>query len=115
MHAADGLLVYTVGVDPLLAQALAADLPAAVLRRRRSLVHAAQCRGRCPDIVVVDISGASIDTELDAVRSTWGDRVVVVGVDRRRPFAWVWRRPDRGRIVELGPGFLEPYLAEQPM
>lgn len=105
-------LVYTIGLEPLTARAVYADLKDATIRRRRPLKHGETTRraGRRPDLVVLDVTTTRVVAELAAARAAWGDRLVIVGIGRRQPYARVWQRPDDPELVEVGPGFLKPYL-----
>lgn len=107
-------LIYLVGVDPLMARAVASDLARAVLRRRRPVpAHGVRCRrGLQPDLLLVDISVTRVQEELMAAWAAWGDRLVIVGVGRHEPYAYIWRRPGAAERVEVGPGFLTPLLPE---
>ena len=104
-------LVYAIGLESLLARAVYADLAGAVIRRLGPLeAGAPRCRqGQKPDLVLLDLSTADVDVELAAVRDAWGEAVVVVGVSRSQPLARIWG-PDGVELVELGPGFLSPFL-----
>lgn len=109
-------LVYTIGLEPLIARALYADLTPAVIRRRRPLRPGGRGRpaGRSPHLVLLDLNVTSVLAELAAAWAAWGEDVVIVGVGRRQPYARVWRGPDCADLVEIGPGFLAPYLAGTP-
>lgn len=95
-----------------MACAIYADLTHAVVRRRRPLRVGAvrRRRGRRPDLVLLDLSATNVAAELAFAWTVWGERVVVAGVDRRHPYARIWSRPELAEVVELGPGFLAPFL-----
>ena len=96
--------LYLVSVHPLLAAALRADHPDAEIVALPALGPAAPAER--PDLVVTG-RGAP-----DRARAwaTWGEVVVVVEVEPRSPVARAWRSPSLVQAVELGPGFLAPFL-----
>jgi hypothetical protein len=49
--------------------------------------------------------------EMDSVWSNWGSEVTVLSVDGSLPYARVWRNSHLKQVVEIGPGFLSPFLA----
>ena len=105
-------LVYTIGLEPLTARAIAADLAHAVIRRQKPLRPNATRRGRLrrPDLVLIDVTVTAVVAELAAAWAAWGERVVIVGIGRSQPYGRVWRRRERHEVIEVGPGFLAPYL-----
>lgn len=109
-------LIYLIGLDPLLSRAVRADLSGCVLRRRDCL-QAGQTRrrGPRPDLVLLDISTTDAAAELTAVWSSWDAGVVVIGFERTQPFARVWYHPRFAQVIEVVPGFLEPYLLNSAM
>jgi hypothetical protein len=113
MSGSPPLLVYAIGLEPLLARALYADLPHATIRRKRPLRSGVTFhrRGPRPTLVVLDVAATLVVAELAAAWSAWGDDVLIVGVDRRGPLACIWRRPDEAEFVEIGPGFLARFLS----
>lgn len=105
------MLVYTVGLDTPLRRALQADLPGARFVRLRPVdaVRGRQRRRR-PHLLLLD-AATNVAAEVAAARAAWGDTVVIVALDRRRPVARVWCRPNTVTVVEPGPGFLRPFLS----
>ena len=105
-------LVYTIGLEPLVARALRADLAGAVFRARRPLRPGVTHRDgrKRPDLVLIDTSATSVLAELAAAWAAWGERVTIVGIGRCQPFARVWHHPEITDVVEVGPGFLAPFL-----
>jgi hypothetical protein len=105
-------VIYAIGIEPLTARALYADLPGGVVRRLRPLRVDGRLgrHGKPPDLLLLDPGLTRLAAELDAARAAWGDRVVIVGVDRRSPIARVWRRWRSVEQVEIGPGFLSSLL-----
>lgn len=110
-------LVYAIGLDGLIACAVEADLPDAAIQWLRPLSGAAVPRrvGPRPDLLLLDLSSTYITTELAAARAAWGERLVIVGLDRQQPYARVWQRPEVALLVEIGPGFLDPFLPRERM
>lgn len=107
-----GPVLYAIGLDPLMVRALRADFPAGTLYEREPLrAGQVERRGPRPDAVVVDAAGCRFGSEVEAIRRAWGPEVVVVGVDRRQPYARIWRHPLLAEVVELAPGFLAPFLS----
>jgi hypothetical protein len=104
------VLIYVIGLDTLLTKAIRADLPNATIRWLRPLRPHGRRRGKRPDLLLIDISVTDPYHEVRAAWSFWDKSVVAVGVDRHQPFARVWRHEHLARIVEIGPGFLTPYL-----
>lgn len=104
-------LVYAIGLDPLAARAIAADLPQARIRRPRPLVAGeARRHGPAPDLVVLDLTATDAAAERAAAWRTWGERTLIVGLDRDHPTARVWHTPTATESVEIGPGFIAPFL-----
>jgi hypothetical protein len=58
----------------------------------------------------MDIARADPQAELEAAWAVWGKGVLIVGLSRDLPFARVWQRESIGMMVEVGPGFLYPFL-----
>ena len=106
------MLVYTVGLDRLTADAIAADLPQARVEALPPLIAPVVPRrtGPRPDAVVLGHRVHRVELERASVWITWGEQVVVVVIDPHTPFADVWRGPAVHSRVELGPGFLIPFL-----
>ena len=105
------LLVYTIDLDPLMARAIAADLPGARIGSFPSL-RAAIDRGAAhrPDVVLLYLFRSDASTAVASIRAAWGDQVVLVGLDRRAPCAHVWCMARAAETVELGPDFLARFL-----
>lgn len=104
-------VLYAIGLDTLMIRALRADFPRGALHPREPLRPGqVERRGPRPDAVVLDVAACRFDEEVAAIRRAWGMSVVVVGVDRRQPYARVWRHPRLAEVVELAPGFLRPFL-----
>ncbi len=107
-------LVYTVGLDPLVARAMYSDLPGAVIHRRRPLHDSGSHSrlGRPPDLLLIGLCTADLQAELAAARAAWGERVLIVGVGSRTPIARVWRGRTTVELAEIGPGFLPSLLSQ---
>jgi hypothetical protein len=105
-------LVYAIGLDSLMARAVHADLPGAVILRRRALsAHGPQVRGsRQPDLILLDLTQADPEALLAAARLAWGANVPIVGLHRDEPQAYIWKDQGVATLVEIGPGFLCPFL-----
>jgi hypothetical protein len=109
-------LVYAIGLEPITAAALYADLrrnlPDVVIRRRRSLRCSSSRRPRtlAPDLVLLDLNLPGLSAEIAAAQTAWGDQLVIVGIGRNQPFTLIWSGAGRPERVECGPGFLRPYL-----
>ncbi len=103
--------VYLIGLDAPTARAVYLDLAHATIRRLETLgKHGSRRYGRRPDMVLLDVTSTNVAAEVAAVRATWGERVVIVGVLRHQPVARVWREAATTETVEIGPGFLAPFL-----
>lgn len=101
--------VYVIGLDSLTERAIRADLPGAQIRRLRPVREGAtRRRGPPPHVVVLDLTRTHALRERALVSRIWGEQVVVVGLSRRDPMARVWQASTT--VVELGPGFLTPFL-----
>jgi hypothetical protein len=103
--------ILTIGLDRLMTRAVRADFPGARVAACRPLGNDAGIpRGPAPALVV--INGAEIDgaAQRAAIRRRWGDAVVVAEFHGRQPVARVWRTPAFVEAVEVGPGFLLPFL-----
>src|SRR5689334_4138833 len=91
----DRPIAYAVGLEPLIARALyadlRADLPSVVIRRRQSLQcdPAQRPHTPAPDLVLLDLNLPDLSAEVQAVRTAWGDQVVIVGIGRTQPFTLV--------------------------
>jgi hypothetical protein len=105
-------LVYAIGLDSLMARALYADLRGAAIRRRAALKAGAPRgrRGHPPDLILLDLGHADGKDLLATARQTWGTDVLIVGLRRDEPQAYVWKGQCVVTLVEIGPGFLSPYL-----
>ena len=114
MSTTAGVLVYLIGLDPLMTAAINADLPgtrvASFPSLRAALSRHAVAR---PDLVLLYLSRSAAPATVARLRAAWGDQVVVVGLDRRTPRAQVWAAAGPAVMVELGPDFLEPFLPAQ--
>ena len=104
------LLVYDFGLEPLLARPVYADLPGAQIRRLRLSDHEVLRQARRPDLTLLSLPAVGLEAALSAIRAAWDERVLIVGVDRHEPFARIWRYRHLVLLVEVGPGFLYPYL-----
>ena len=107
MLPSSSLLIVALGVDALTRRALQADIPRAqiaVVRRVRAW------RGERPDLVVINASRMHAPTERMAVWQRWDDAVVIVELIDEEPTTRVWCSPTVVHAVELGPGFLTPFL-----
>lgn len=105
-------VLFAIGLDTLMLRALRADFPRGALRPRQPLRPGQSARrGPPPDAVVLDAAACRFEQEVEAIRRAWGPAVIVVGMDRRQPYARVWRHPRLAEVVELAPGFLTPFLA----
>jgi hypothetical protein len=91
-------------------KAIRADLPQARIRalRPQHLVatRAAQTR---PDLVVFNASARDATTQRRLIQHVWAT-VVVVELSATESRALVWRPPSDVEVVEVGPGFLGPFL-----
>ncbi len=105
-------LVMTIGLERYTAQALSADLHGAKIQQRRPLQPGSARRRPHPrpDLVILDMSSTRVAAELAAARTAWGE-VVIVGVGRHQPIACVWPGAGAALLVEIGPGFLTPFVA----
>jgi hypothetical protein len=112
MRSVTAPLVYAVGLDPLMARAIHADLAWCQIRSRPSLIMAGAGDSGCrrPDVLLIDLGGVESERELAAATRAWGENLLVVGLDRASPFARVWQRPHLAEVIEVGPGFLGPFL-----
>src|ERR1700674_5116457 len=101
MAANKEFLVYAIGLESNTARAVYADLPQAVIRRRRPLRGRGprQRRGPKPDAVLLDLSFTDVAAELAAIRLAWGDTVPVIGLGRRQPHVCVWRGGDLPELI----------------
>jgi hypothetical protein len=101
--------VYFIGLDSLTERAIRAGQPGAQFRRLRPVREATtRRRGPAPHVVVLDLTRTHALRERALVKRSWGEQVVIVGLSRRDPMARVWR--ESTTLVELGPGFLTPFL-----
>lgn len=109
-----GPLIYTIGLDALVARAIYADMANADIRRRRPLGGTGPRGrlGRRPDVLLLDLCLAGLEAELAAARAAWGQCVLIVGVDRCWPLARVWQGQTLATVVEMGPGFLPSLLGQ---
>lgn len=112
--------IGAIGLPAELARAIAADLPDYRVRRLPPLLHGAggwAVQGSRPALVLVDDAVGNARAEREAVWRCWGPDppVPVVEVSRATPIARVWLSPGRVEVVELGPGFLVPYLPPRPL
>ncbi len=104
------LVIYTVGLDPLLVQAVRHDFSGAAVRRIRPIAQVPGRRrgGRAPDMIIIDAGATDSAEERAAACDAWGPRVVVV-VERNEPIGRVWWR-GAVETVEIGPGFLGRFI-----
>lgn len=108
--------IDAIGLSAALRRAIAADLPHHRIRHlppsSRPDTSRARTRSR-PALVIVDATATDARAEREAVWRRWGADLPVVEVNRATPIVRVWLAPTRVEVVELGPGFLAPYLPSQ--
>ncbi len=95
-----------------------ADLPRYCIRRLPSAVQQADTCDQCgnrPALLLVDATITDARAEREAAWRRWGPDLPVVEVSRTTPIARVWLAPARVQVVEIGPGFLAPYLPSSPL
>jgi hypothetical protein len=108
-HEVTGVHIVTIGLDALLTMAIAADWPQASIHPKS--VNPRCWDGPAPDLVVLNRAGTNHATLRAAVWQRWGPRVVVAEVDSDGPWSVIWRSPTISTVVEIGPGFLAPFVA----
>lgn len=108
--------IDVIGLSAALRRAIAADLPYHRIRQlppsSRPDATQDQAYSR-PALVIVDATAADAHAERDAAWRRWGTDLPVVEVNRTTPVARVWLAPAHVEVVELGSGFLAPYLPPQ--
>lgn len=110
--------IGAIGLPAELIRAIAADLPAYRVRRLPPSLRGEggrPARGSRPALVIVDATAADACAEREAAWRRWGADLPVVEVNRTTPVARVWLSPGQVEVVELGPGFLVPYLPPRPL
>lgn len=103
--------ILTIGLDRLTMRAVRADLPGARVTARRKLpTDVPRCQDIAPHLVLINGAGADPVAQRAAVWRQWGEAVVVTEIHARQPTAQVYRTPTVVESVEVGPGFLAPFL-----
>lgn len=104
--------IYAIGLDPLLYRAIRSDHPGCEMRRQRALrPRQLRRRGPRPSLVLIGTSGAGVSTERQVIWLSWGSDVPVVGFELRSTQARVWCHPEVAQLIDIGPGFLDRFLA----
>jgi hypothetical protein len=94
-----------------------ADLPQHCIRRLPPAARQGDTCDRCgnrPALLLVDATVTDARAEREAAWRRWGPDLPVVEVSRATPIARVWLAPTHVQVVEIGPGFLAPYLPSSP-
>lgn len=107
--------IYAIGLDPLLYRAIGLDHPWCDLHRRRVLRPRQLWRlGPRPALVLLGARAVQAEVERRIIWRSWGSDVPVVGFDARSPRAYIWHRPGFVQMIDVGPGFLDPFLPAAP-
>ena len=107
-HEVTGVQIVTIGLDALMTSAIGADWPQASIHPKPA--NPRYWDGTTPDMVVLNRAVIDHAAVRAAVWRRWGPRVVVAEVDTDGPWAVIWRSPTISTVVEIGPGFLAPFV-----
>lgn len=107
-------LVYLIGVDPLTARALCADIRPCMVRRWPLIGMSLATAARSPlppDVVVIDGSVTDPHAAHARARWLWGLDVPILLVERIRPWAWLHLAGQTRKLI-LEPGVLQRCLEQ---
>jgi hypothetical protein len=103
--------ILIIGLDRRTTKAIRSDFPRGKVTATRTFyTYARDSRVSAPDLVVMGSAQPDAAEQRDAIWRRWGDAIVVAEIHGQQPLARVWRTPRMVERVELGPGFLWPFV-----